>query len=243
MTIPGRGSNFPRPASGPAARPPPSPMTRRTATACSAVLLTLVLPAAALAAEAEGDHGGEISVIPEWQTAFIPALFTLIVFSALVAILGKYAWGPIAKGLEERENKIRRDIEEAEHQRAEAEAKQREYAAQLAGAEAKVRELMAKAQKDAEGLSQRIKMDAQGEAESIRDRATRDIETARTNAVGDVRREAAELATLVAEKILRREITAEDRQQMLDESLTQIDRLGESRRGKTQTAAATNGQA
>jgi F-type H+-transporting ATPase subunit b len=206
---------------------------RPTLAAAAFALATPVLVLAADAADATPPE----EMVFDVPSKIIPAIFTLIVFSVVLAILAKYAWGPIAKGLEERENRIRRDIEEAERARLEAEAKQREYAAQLEGAEAKVRELLAAAQKDADALGQRMKMDAQTEAEGIRDKATRDIEAARVNAVGDVRREAAELATLVAEKILRREIGPGDRKALLDESLKQIDRLGDKQH------AAANGTA
>src|SRR4051812_9568699 len=66
------------------------------------------------AAAAGGEHGGgeaeNLSPVPTLPQAIAPAVTTLIVFALLVAVLGKYAWGPIATGLKNREDKIRRDI-------------------------------------------------------------------------------------------------------------------------------------
>src|SRR5215207_6093312 len=64
----------------------------------------------AAAAPAE-DHGGggqggggeKLSPIPTPAQAIAPAVTTLIVFALLLAVLGKYAWAPIATGLKARE--------------------------------------------------------------------------------------------------------------------------------------------
>lgn len=199
------------------------PMKRYLPVLAAATLLAV--PTLVFGADVTDAHADPAESITDVSQKIIPALFTLLIFALLVAILGKYAWGPIAKGLQEREDKIRRDIEQAERSRAEAEAKQQEYAAQLATAEAKVRELMAEAQRNADNVVQKAKMDAQTEAEAIKDRTNRDIEASRVAAVSSVRQEAAVLATLVAEKILRREINAEDQQRLVDESLAALDQL------------------
>ena len=200
----------------------PAMQARHLLAAAVASAVALALPTVALAAEAAD---GEISAIPKFTQAFIPALFTLIVFGVLVAVLGKQAWGPISKGLEDRENKIRRDIEEAERARMDAEAKQKEYEQRLATAEGRVRELMAQAQTDAENLQTRIKSDAEADAAERLDRAAREIEGNKDLAVTEVRAEAAALATLVAEKILKREINRDDQDRLVEESLQQVDTM------------------
>ena len=179
-------------------------------------------------AAAEGDHGGghaEPGVVPTtFGQVFVPAIFTLLIFGGLVAVLGKAAWAPIVKGLQAREDKIRGDVEGAEKARAEAEKARADYQAEMAGAEQRVRDLMAQAQADGQRLATRIKMDAQNDAEEIKERAKAEIEQTRRDAVEDVRREAAELATAVAEKILRREINAQDQQALVDSSLDELER-------------------
>ena len=188
------------------------------------------VPAIAFAAESAGGHGasdsghGQTEVVPTFGQAFVPALFTLLIFAGLVALLGKFAWGPIVDGLQKREDKIRADVEGAERARLEAEKARKDYQAEMAGAEQRVRDLMAQAQADGQRLATRIKMDAQNDAEEIKERAKAEIEQTRRDAVEDVRREAAELATAVAEKILRREINAQDQQALVDSSLDELER-------------------
>jgi F-type H+-transporting ATPase subunit b len=168
-------------------------------------------------------HGGpEASLLRGVPEGLITGLTTLIVFLGLVVILGKFAWGPIAKGLQEREDKIRRDIEEAEAARAKAEATQRDYAAQLATAEAKVRELLAKATADAEQVSQSIRTRAQQEAQEAKENATKEIHSAQRDAIRQVHEQAAVLSTRIAEKILRRNLNADDQRELVRESLEQL---------------------
>ena len=181
--------------------------------------------------EGAGGHSEEVSgdsslFAKPGPKEIATSLIVLIVFAALVAVLGKYAWGPISKSLEAREGKIRDDIEAAERARAQAENSQREYKDQMAGAEQRVRDLMAQAQADGQQLATRIKMQAQEEAEEIKERAMRDIEQSRREAVEQVRTEAATLATAVAEKILRREVNHDDQQRLIDESLSEFATVG-----------------
>jgi F-type H+-transporting ATPase subunit b len=192
-----------------------------------ATLLVCSLAGTALAAGAA--HGGEtqkLSPIPSLPQAIAPAVTTIIVFLLLLAVLGKYAWGPIATGLKNREDKIRRDIADAEAARKRAEATLSEYNQKLATAEAQVRDILAKGQRDAEQMATNMRMQAQKEAEEAKDRATRDIETARKNAVADIYAQAADLSTSIAEKILRRNLNADDQRELVESSLQQFQSVG-----------------
>jgi F-type H+-transporting ATPase subunit b len=152
----------------------------------------------------------------------ITGLVTIIVFIVLLVVLGKYAWAPILTGLKNREDKIRKDIADAEATRARAEATLRDYTAQLATAEQKVRDMLNKAATDAEKLAAGIRTHAQQEAEETKERALKDIESARVQAVAQVYEQAADLATRVAEKILRRELKPEDQRDLVDRSLEKV---------------------
>lgn len=185
---------------------------------------SMVLAADAAGVEAGKGHD-EPSLLRGPKESLITAITTLVVFLALVAVLGKTAWGPIAQGLQDRENKIRKDIADAEAARARAEATLAEYNRKLADAEGQIRELLARAQADGEKVATNIRMQAQAEAEDIKKRATRDIETARASAVREIHEHAATLATSVAEKIIRRNLNADDQRELVRASLDQLDKL------------------
>ncbi len=189
--------------------------------AAAAALSVLAAAPAALAADAA--HGDKPQLIPHAGTSqVLTTLLTLVVFIGLVVILSKYAWGPIVSGLKAREDKIRRDIRDAEEARARAEATLKQYQAQLATAEQSVRDLLAKASADAQQLATSIRANAQQEAEEAKERATREIEAAKNQAVGEIYDQAATLGTTIAEKILRRNLNADDQQDLVRSSLEQL---------------------
>ena len=170
---------------------------------------------------AAGDGHAEAAPTP-FAGTIAQSIAAIVVFLVVFAVLKQKAWGPMIKGLSDRENKIRRDIEEAEAARARSEATLREYQAQLATAEQKVRDLLAKATADAEQIATNVRARTQQEAEETKDKATREIDTARRDAVRQVHEQAAILATNVAEKILRRSLNAEDQRDLVAASLDEL---------------------
>jgi F-type H+-transporting ATPase subunit b len=207
-----------------------------------ALLLSWSLGAATLAADATHDSGhggtaehgaaehgasehggsGKVSPIPTVPEAIAPAVTTLVVFALLLAVLGKFAWGPISSGLKAREDKIRKDIADAEAARARAESTLSEYNQRLATAEQQVRDLMTKAAADAEKIATNVRMQAQKDSEEIKDRASRDIDAARKQAMAEFREYAATVATNAAEQILRRNLNADDQRDLVNRSLDQL---------------------
>ncbi|HEY8747824.1 MAG TPA: F0F1 ATP synthase subunit B, partial [Tepidisphaeraceae bacterium] len=136
------------------------------------------------------------------------------------------AWKNVLKGLKGREDRIRADIAQAEAARTKAEASLADYNRQLATAEQKVRDILAKATVDAEQLATSIRARAQSESEEIKERATRDIEAAREQALTEIYQQTADLATRVAEKILRRNLNADDQRDLVNQSLAELQTVG-----------------
>jgi F-type H+-transporting ATPase subunit b len=182
---------------------------------------------------ASGAHGGaaghaKAPLLPDATSreTQLQALWVVIIFIALLVILYPTAWKNVLAGLKKREERIRKDIADAEAARARAEATLKEYNAQLASAESKVREILTTAQADAERLATSIRQQAQQESEEIKTRATRDIEAARDQAKAEIHTYAADLAVSVAEKILRRSLNADDQRDLVNQSLEQVQTIG-----------------
>jgi len=153
-------------------------------------------------------------------------VWVIIFFLIVVAILYKAAWKNVLAGLKAREERIRGDIRNAEEARLKAEATLRDYTTQLQTAEQQVRDIIARASADAEKLAASIKMSAQQESEAIKTRATKDIEAAKNQALAEVYEQTANLATAVAEKIIRRNLNADDQRELVNRSLQEIQGVG-----------------
>lgn len=183
------------------------------------------------AADAHGAdaHGGHEKppLIPDPTNpeTWYSALWVVIIFVVLLVILYPTAWKNVLAGLKAREERIRKDIADAEAARVKAENALTKYTQQLATAEQQVRDLIAKASADAERIAAGIRTHAQAEAEDIKERATRDIDNARKSAVDEIHNYAADLATSIAEKILRRSLNANDQKDLVARSLEQMQTL------------------
>lgn len=137
----------------------------------------------------------------------IPAFFwSLTVFIVFVLILLKTAVKPVVQAMDARDAKIKEQVANAEATHQKAVELQKDLDEQLAGAEAKIQDLMADARKSAEENKGKIIADGHAEVEALRTRALREIEAARHAAIVDLRAEVAEIATRVAGKILDDEL-------------------------------------
>jgi F-type H+-transporting ATPase subunit b len=150
------------------------------------------------------------------------AIWTFVVFMCLLLVLLFFAWRPIMEGLEKREQSIAAMIDEAKAGAEQAAAQLREYEAKLAAAGDEVREVLAQAQRDAEGVKDGIVSEAREAARRERDRAVADIETAKTAALHDITTSGVDLAVSMAGRILQRQLNSEDRAKLIREALDQL---------------------
>lgn len=162
---------------------------------------------------------------PADPASWYQALWVLIIFVIMLAVLYPTAWKNVLAGLKAREERIRKDIADAEAGRLKAEATLKQFNDQLATAQAKVNEMMSQAAADAEKLAAGIRMRAQQEAEEIKEKAIADIDASRDQALTEIYEQTANLSTSIAEKILRRNLNADDQRDLVNESLKQLQSL------------------
>ena len=165
---------------------------------------------------AAGDSAEPTNV--EWM----PALTTLVVFIIFFAILRIKVWPPIVKGLEDRQNKIREEIESAEDARKQANDALKEYEDSLAEARKEAADMIAKARADAKAAADELRSRNESELADMKERAARDITAAKRQAIAELHAESATLAASIAGKILQREISSDDQQRLVEESLREL---------------------
>jgi F-type H+-transporting ATPase subunit b len=82
--------------------------------------------------------------------------------------------------------------------------------------------LLSSATVEAEKIAAGIRMHAQQEAEEIKERAMKEIESSKQQALSEIYEQTAALATSVAEKILRRNLNADDQRDLVQRSLEEL---------------------
>jgi F-type H+-transporting ATPase subunit b len=150
------------------------------------------------------------------------AIWTLVVFLCLLALLAKFAWGPVIGGLDQREQAISDKIDEAKRSAEQAAEQLRQYEAKLAAASEEATAVVAGARKDAEAAKDRIMAEAQTSAERERQRAIEDISAAKNVALQEITERSVDLAEAMASRLLKRELQAQDRAQLVKEALEQL---------------------
>lgn len=179
------------------------------------ILISLAFAVPAMAAEAE--HGGGESNIFAGDVGNM--IWTLVIFLLVVLVLGKFAWGPILNTLQARESFIHEALATAKRDRDEAEARLRQYEERLAQARAEATAIVDEGRRDAGVVKQRLEEDARREAEKMIERARREIQIATETATKELYLLSARLATDMAGKVVGRELTPQDHERLIAESL------------------------
>ena len=199
-------------------------------------LLSLFLTLSALLATASARAADEKAHAPAHVAAageshaepnileFKPSLMitTLIVFLCLTAILWKFAWGPLAEALTERERKQKEIIGAAESARSESAQLLAVHKRQMDAAAEQVRKMLDDARRQSDANAAAILQKAAAEAEATRERAEREIGTAKDQALSEIWSKTADLAVAVAGKVLSREISGDDHRRLVAAAVSEL---------------------
>jgi F-type H+-transporting ATPase subunit b len=150
------------------------------------------------------------------------AIFSMIVFLLLLAILSWFAWPQIVAALDERERKIADNIRAAEQKHEDAKRLLVEHEAKLSAAAGEVRALLDEARRDAEHTKSSIVADARKAADDEKVRALRDIERAKDGAIHELAIASANVAVDLAGKVIRDKLTPEQNNQLVREALSKL---------------------
>lgn len=170
----------------------------RTSRTVGGVLVLLAVAAGPLWGQGGGGEGGgglfDINLgLSAW---------TLIVFVALLFVLGKFAWGPILGAVEAREKGIQSALDEAARRNGEAARLLAEHREQLADARRQASDLIAEGRAAGDSVRKEIEEKARVEGQAIIERARAEIERERDAALEALRRESVELALAAAARLM-----------------------------------------
>ena len=149
-------------------------------------------------------------------------VWTWLIFVLLLLFLWKFAWGPIAKSLDEREQRIHGDVNRAEEALKAAEAKGQEYAQKLSDIRGEAQALIAEGKSDAEKLRAKIEAAARAEAARLVDEARREVTLAKDAALHELREAAADMAMEMAAKAAGKIIKPADEKRLREEALAEL---------------------
>lgn len=149
-------------------------------------------------------------------------LFSIVIFFAMLAILWKFAFGPIMHALEEREKGIQKTIDDADKKFKDAESRAAEYEKKILGAKDEAAKLLAEAKREVDVLTAEEKAKVRVEIDAEKERAKREIALAKDAAVAEVRERVIQLTAQIAAKVVHREIKPQDHTDLLAAAFDEI---------------------
>jgi len=158
-------------------------------------------------------------------TKIIPGLmiWTIVFFLIVLYVMKKYAFGPIQGMIDDRREKIRVAIEEADNAREEARNLLEEHRKLIGQAKSDAEGILAEARKVADSQRERVREETEADRQRRLEETRRQIEQATHQALGEIRDEVGKLSVMAAEKITRKSLTDKDQKRLIDEALAEID--------------------
>jgi F-type H+-transporting ATPase subunit b len=150
-------------------------------------------------------------------------IWTIVCFLIALYVLKRYAFGPIQKLIDERQQRIRRSLEEADNARDEARRLLEEHRKLIGEARGEAEEIRSVARQEADAQMRRVKDEAEADRQRRLEETSRQIDAETRRALEAIRTEVAELSLIAAEKVTRGALDDKDQRRLIDEAIGDLD--------------------
>lgn len=159
-----------------------------------------------------------------------PGLFvwTILSFLLLMFLLSKFAWKPLLKMLNEREEKIRTAIEKAENAEKKLETLNEQGEKILSDARSESQKLLLSTKETAQNLKEEIEREAKQKATSIIDQARVQIQAEKNQVLSEIKNELSSFSIMIAEKLIKKNINKDDNMKLINESIEKVNKINEA---------------
>jgi len=145
-----------------------------------------------------------------------------IAFFVTLIALWKFAYPGMKKGMENRSEKIRTDLQAAEDARTEAEQLKAEYEQRLATAKQEATRVIEDARGTADALKAELQARAEEEIAEMRQRAAADADAMKSQVMSDLQHEVAQIAIGAAEAVVEKNLDQATQMQLVENYIAQV---------------------
>ena len=153
-------------------------------------------------------------------------VWTILIFVIVLVVLYKFAFPHILGAVEAREERVRELLASAARDREEAEALLAEQKREMEQVRARAQEVIAEARTAGERLREEIMAEARADREALVARTQREVEQQVDRAMAQIRADAVGLAIAAAERLVARNLDAEDNRRLVREFLVEMQAPG-----------------
>ena len=150
-------------------------------------------------------------------------IWTIVCFLVTFYVLKRFAFGRIQHMIDERRQRIRAALDEADHARDEAHKLVEEHRAAMAQARSQAEDILAEARKVADAQIERAKQEAESERQRRLEDTRKQIEAETARAIGQIRSEVADLTIEATERVVGKVLDAEDQRRLVQEAVQGLD--------------------
>jgi F-type H+-transporting ATPase subunit b len=150
-------------------------------------------------------------------------IWTLVCFGITFFVLRKYAFGPIQKIIDERRQRIRSALEEADRARDEARRLLEEHRALMKDARGQSEEILSEARRIAESQRERLREELEAERQRRIEDIRKQIEAETRRALEQLRAEVAELTVIATARVTGKVLDEKDHRRLIDEAIGDLD--------------------
>ena len=143
----------------------------------------------------------------------------VIIFGIVLFILRKFAWKPILNALKDREESIANALNSAELARKEVEGLKADNEKIIAEARREKDVILKEAKEIKEKIIAEAREKANTEAQKSIEQARQQIQSEKTAAINEIKKQVAELSVMIAEKVIKKELTNKGEQEKMVEGL------------------------
>lgn len=149
-------------------------------------------------------------------------IWTIVVFLITLVVLGKIAWGPLLKSLDEREQRINDAVSQAEKANEEAATAIAKAREESAAALRKSEETLKQARLDAQHMREKMIEEAKAESRKVVEQGLKRVEAEQRTALQQVRQEAAALAVQAAAKLIQSSMDETEQRRLVEGFLREL---------------------
>ena len=150
-------------------------------------------------------------------------IWTIVCFLITLFVLRRYAFGPIQKAIDERRERIRQSLDEADHAREEARKLLEEHRQLIGRAKTDAEEILAEARRVAESNERRMRSELESDRQRRLEETRKQIEAETRRALEQIRLEVVDLSLLAATKVTGKALDDADHRRLIDEAVADLD--------------------
>jgi F-type H+-transporting ATPase subunit b len=150
-------------------------------------------------------------------------VWTIVCFGITFYVLKRFAFGYIQQAIDERRERIRRSLEEADKARDEARRLLQEHRALIGEARGQAEQILAEARKVAESMAHRVKEETEADRQRRLEETKRQIEAETHRALQQIRAEVAELTLIATTKVTGKVLDDADHKRLIEDAIKDLD--------------------